>query len=59
MAATATTAEARIALETLVARFAALATKREFAETLEDEQRNSERQIARSPVAPRLQSPRE
>lgn len=35
MAATATSADARIALETLVARFAALAAKREFAEATE------------------------
>jgi hypothetical protein len=35
MAATARTADARIALETLAARFAALATKREAAEELE------------------------
>jgi hypothetical protein len=34
MAATARTADARIALETLAARFAALATKRESAEEL-------------------------
>ncbi len=35
MAATATNPEARLALEALVARFAALAAKREFAETME------------------------
>jgi hypothetical protein len=34
MASTARTADARIALEALVARFAALAAKREFAETM-------------------------
>jgi len=35
MAATATSADVRVALETLAIRFAALAAKREFAETLE------------------------